>query len=321
MTFTAFILIPSLCVLSLLIGSSSMNVRTLIDGLLFYNIDSSQIVYSLRLPRLLLCILAGISLSISGFLMQTVSQNKLVSPSMIGLVDGALLGVVIARYFSWHFVLATPLSAVMGSLFTIALVYGLAALIPNGFIKTRFVLLGIVISNIVGSLANLLSVKISFFQESNLYFLGTVSDASWWDVLLILASILVVLPFFIYLLSQLDGFFLDEDLLYGLGKPVKQIKILAFLVATLLSAVTISVVGKINFVGLIVPNMAYFFRENKVINQLWMTIIISAELMLVSDLLSKLIRYPYETPISFVISFIGIPFFFYILKKQGGENA
>lgn len=317
----SFILIPILCICSLLIGSSSVSLKVLTSGLFFENLKNSEIIYGLRMPRLLLTILIGCTLSISGFLMQTVSQNKLVSPSMIGIIDGALMGIVLSQFFNITFPFAAPISAILGALITVSFVYIIAAVIPGGFIKTRFVLIGIIISNIIGSFANLLSIKLSFFQEANLFFLGSVSNAKWWDVNVVFLSIILTIIPLIYLLTQLDGFYLSEELLHSLGKPVKFIKILAFIVATILSAVSISVVGKISFIGLIVPNIVYLFKQNSPTKQLFLNIIISIYFMLISDILSKIIRYPYETQIAFVISFIGIPFFFYIIKKQGGLNA
>ncbi len=316
---TAF-LIPLLCMGSLLIGSSSISFKVLMDGLLFRDAKSANLVYELRMPRLLLTIMVGYSLSISGFLMQTVSKNKLVSPSMVGIIDGALMGVVLSQLWNLNFSFVTPIAAILGALITVGFVYCIAGAIPGGFVKTRFVLIGIIVSNVIGSLANLISIKLSFFQEANLFFLGTVSNAKWWDVNTVLISILITAIPLVYLLTQLNGFYLNEDMLHSLGKPVKLIKILSFTVASILSAVSISVVGKINFVGLIIPNIVYMFRITSPAKQLFLNTIISMYFMLISDILSKLIKYPYETQISFVISFIGIPFFFYIIKKQGDQN-
>lgn len=313
-------LIPLLCACSLLIGSSSISFRLLMDGLLFRDVKSASLVYELRMPRLLLTMLVGYSLSVSGFLMQTVSKNKLVSPSMVGIIDGALMGVVLGQLWNLNFSFVTPVSAILGALTAVGIVYFIAAVIPGGFVKTRFVLIGIIVSNVIGSLANLISIKLSFFQEANLFFLGTVSNAKWWDVNTVLISILVTSVPLIYLLTQLEGFYLSEEMLHSLGKPVKLIKILAFTVASILSAVSISVVGKINFVGLIIPNIVYMFKVSSPVKQLFLNMIISVYFMLISDILSKLVKYPYETQISFVISFIGIPFFFYIIKKQGAKN-
>lgn len=318
--FWSILIIPILCLLSLLIGSSSVSPKVLIEGLFMKNSKNVELVYGLRMPRLILTILIGSTLSISGYLMQTVSQNKLVSPSMVGIIDGALMGIVLGQFFNLNIPFITPLSAIFGALITVAFVYLIAAVIPGGFVKTRFVLIGIIVSNIIGSFANLLSIQMSFFQEANLFFLGTVSNAKWWDVNIVLISIGIVFIPLVYLLTQLDGFYLSEEILYSLGKPVKRIKIMAFVVATILSAVSISVVGKINFIGLIVPNIVYLFRENSPRKQLFLNILISVYFMLVADILSKIIRYPYETQIAFVISFIGIPFFFYIIKKQGGSK-
>ncbi|MGT2637500.1 FecCD family ABC transporter permease [Streptococcus ratti] len=311
---------PILFIVSLLIGSSSIDWQVLYKGLFFKDAASQQIIYDFRLPRLLIVILAGLSLSLSGYLMQTVAHNRLASPSMLGLVDGALLGVVLSKIFKFTFFLATPLLAILGSLLTIGLIYLLASLVADGFGKTKLILIGIMIGNLVGSVASLLALRINFFSDSFIFFLGTVSDVSWWDVLLLLSSLLLCLPLLIYLVPQLAGFALGDDMLYGLGKPVKQIKLLAFLLATILSATTVSVVGKLNFIGLIVPNIVYLLKENRISKQLLLNILVSLELMIVSDILSKLIRYPYETPLAFVISLVGIPFFFYILRTQGGKE-
>lgn len=253
--------------------------------------------------------------------MQMVAHNRLASPSMLGLVDGALLGVVVAKYFKWNTIVMMPLLAIIGSLLTIGLVYTLAGLVPNGFSKNRLILLGILMGNVVGALASLLALKISFFSDASIFLLGTVSDSSWWDVILVFSGILISLPCLVYLLPNLSGFSLGDELLYGLGKPVKRLKLLSFLVAAILSATAVSVVGKVNFVGLIIPNMVYLFKESQISRQFILTLIMSIEVMVLADIFSKVIRYPYETPLAFVISLIGIPFFFYILKRQGGQHV
>lgn len=252
--------------------------------------------------------------------MQTVSQNRLVSPSMLGLVDGALLGLVVAKAFDQQAPWQLALSSIVGAFLALGLVFGLASLVTGGFIKTRLVLIGIIVGNIINSLANLIAYRSSIFQQSSLYFLGSVSNTTWQQTLIVLGIILAVTPFLIYLLPQLEGFYLDEEVLQGIGKPVRQIKIMTFLLAALLSAVTISIVGKISFVGLIVPNIVYLFKQKGVIRQFFLTALVGLVLILVADIGSKVIRYPYETPLSFVVSLIGLPFFFWIIKRQGGQH-
>lgn len=316
----AVLLLPVLMFLSLLIGSSSVSLSVLTEGLLLQNPDSSQIIYSIRLPRLVMTLLTGVSLALSGWVMQTVSQNRLASPSMLGLVDGALLGVVIAKSLGMVSPMQLPFFAILGAFLVLALVFLMARLIPGGFVKTRLVLIGIVVGNIVSSLANLIAYKSSIFQQASLYFLGTVTDTTWQQVLLPLIALLVALPIFAYLLPQLDGFFLDEEVLQGLGKPVKRLRFWAFILAAVLSSVIISVVGKISFVGLIVPNIIYLFKEKSIVKQFLLTGLLGALLIVVADIGAKVIRYPYETPLSFVVSLIGLPFFFWIIKKQGVDR-
>lgn len=249
--------------------------------------------------------------------MQTVSQNRLASPSMLGMVDGALMGMVLAKWLGVVGSLPKSLWAISFALLTLGLVYIIASLIPGGFVKTRLVLIGIVVGHLVGSLANIVAYQMSVFQDASFFFTGTTADASWSDVGLLGAAVLVSLPVLFYLLPQLTGFYLSEDLLRSQGKPVTQIKLLAVLVASVLSAVAISVLGKISFVGLIVPNMVYLIGAQKIWQQFLLTAECGLLLMVVADVLSKLIRYPYETPISFVISLIGLPFFFWLIRKQG----
>ncbi|MBM7635671.1 iron complex transport system permease protein [Streptococcus saliviloxodontae] len=283
--------------------------------------SASQLVYQLRLPRLLLTLLTGFAVSVSGFLMQKVSQNNLASPSMLGLVDGAVLGLVLAKFLGISSSLLLAVFSIGFSLLSLAVVYGIAALVPGGFLKTRLVLIGIVVGNVIGSLANLFAYQMSFFQEVSLYFVGSVTDATWLDVWLMLGTCLLVVPFLVYLLPQLEGFYLEEEVLKGLGMPVYRLKIIAFLLATCLSAVAVSLVGKLGFVGLIVPNLVGLLKIKGVVSQFMMTSLFGVILLLVADILAKLIRYPYETPISFVISLLGLPFFFWLLKRNGGRHV
>lgn len=312
--------LPIFLFLSMIIGSSSIGIKVLWEGLSFQNADSSQIVYGIRMPRLVMTLLTGLTLSLSGWMMQTVSQNRLASPSMLGLVDGALLGVVIGKSLKIVDPMQLPLFAIVGGFLVLGLVFLLAKLIPGGFIKMRLVLVGIIIGNIVSSLANIIAYKSSIFQQASLYFLGTVTDTTWQQTLFPLGALLLSIPLLVYLIPQLEGFFLDEELLKGIGKPVGRIKIFAFILSAILSAVTISVVGKISFVGLIVPNIVYLLKEKSIFRQFIITGLLGCLVILIADIGAKLIRYPYETPLSFVVSLIGLPFFFWIIKKRGGSH-
>lgn len=313
-------LLPLLACISLIVGSSGIRLDVFYQGITLQDLDSSQIIYDIRMPRLILTLLTGVTLALSGFLMQTVSQNRLASPSMLGLVDGALLGVVIAKSLDFQSSWQLSLFSILGAFLTMGLVFLIASFIRGGFIKTRLILLGIILGNLLNSLANIIAYKSSIFQQSSLYFLGTTANTSWSQVILLLGVVLICLPLLLYLLPQLEGFFLDEELLQGMGKPVRQIKTLTFLLAALLSAVTISIVGKISFLGLIVPNIVYLFKARKLKQQFLLTCLLGMNLILLADIGSKLIRYPYETPLSFVVSLLGLPFFFWIIKHRGGQN-
>lgn len=289
------------------------------DGLLKLDLNSAQVIYEIRVPRLVITLLTGLTLSLSGWLIQKVSQNRLASPSMLGLVDGALLGVVVAKYFKVTDPVSLPFYAIIGSFLVLGLVFLLARLISGVLVKTRLVLIGIIVGNVVSSVANIIAYQSSTFQQSSLYFLGNVTDMTWTQVLIPFVALLLSIPFFLYLIPQLDGFFLDRYLLNGIGKPVEHIRIVSFILSAVLSAVTISVVGKISFVGLIIPNIVYLFRLKRIWSQFFMTGFLGCFVLVAADLLAKLLHYPYETPLSFVVSLIGLPFFFWIIKHQGAE--
>ncbi len=282
------------------------------------------ILFSFRLPRMVLSILVGAGLAMSGALIQGVTKNALADPGLLGINAGAGLMVVLYVVFfgskSLGSVMALPFLALIGGGATAILIYVLAFRRHEGVAPLRLVLMGIAVQAGINALMTVLVIKL---DDAQFDFVaswqgGTIWGSNWRYVLSLLPWLLILLPYAFYKSRVLDVLSLGTDTAGGLGASVtrEQRKLLAVSVALAASCVAVS--GSISFVGLIAPHLARRLVGPRHGRLLPVCALVGGVLLSVSDTIARTIVQPSEIPTGIVAAAVGAPYFLYLLAKNKG---
>jgi len=284
-----------------------------------------SIIIDQRLPRIIIAVIIGASLAVSGALMQALFHNPLADPYIIGVSAGASLGAVVAMVgIGSAFYVTSPfinnnivvLLSFIGGIISAILVYIIAR--KNGKVSVATLLLtGIAIGGMMQALTTfiMLQQQTTDLKSIMTRLMGSFSTASWSDVLVILpfAVIGVFLTFLIT--KQLDILSLGDDEAHHLGINVKVIRTIILVIATLLASISVALFGIIAFVGLIVPHISRLLMGPKHKLLITCSIFLGAILLIWSDAIARSIIPAKEIPIGIITSVIGSIFFLYLLKK------
>ncbi|MFQ5703141.1 MAG: FecCD family ABC transporter permease [Gemmatimonadales bacterium] len=275
------------------------------------------IVRDLRLPRVLLAFLVGGGLAVTGAALQALVRNPLADPYLLGLSGGAGLGAVLAIVLHAGGPWAIPLSALVGALLAIALVYRLA-LVTGGVLDARVLLLGGVV---VGAFAaSIMGAIISVspapeVRNAFLWMLGGFDGASW-QALTVFGAYALVPIVVIYRQSRpLDLLSLGEEPAQFLGADVERLKRILYVAASLLTAAAVSVSGIIGFVGLVVPHAIRIVWGHTHRSLLPAAFLLGGTLLVLADAVARTVFAPLTLPVGVVTALIGVPVFVLLVRK------
>ncbi|NLY62718.1 MAG: iron chelate uptake ABC transporter family permease subunit [Erysipelothrix sp.] len=310
------VLIIVLAFISLSIGNMEFSWIDLI------NLDSSAInvFITSRFPRLVAVLLTGIGLSISGLILQQLVRNKFVSPSTTATANSARLGIMVSL------VLLPQLTTVTRSLFAFAF-----ALAGTGLfvwmiqrIKLKDViftpLIGMMLGTVIDSITTFLALHFDVLQVLNGYMIGsfTLTIKGRYELLYLLIPVILITYAYARYFNIAA---LGEDYASNLGLNYKKILVVGIMIVSLNSAVIISTIGNIAFVGLIIPNLVSIRYGDKIDSTITITALMGSIFLLAADIISRLIIYPYEIPISLTVGVIGsIIFLILILRRNKNEK-
>ena len=311
--------------LGLGVGSYATSYGFILKALRHYDpTDPAQLVLvQLRLPRLLLAWLAGASLALSGYLLQTLVTNPLADPYLLGTASGASLGAIVAYLFYPALTLGglylPPLAALAGGLLATVLVVAIGS--RRGRVRPAPLLLGGVA---VGALAAALGSLIIFLKadQGNLqavvfWAFGSFERAGWVGLELpaiVLTSSLILLFF---LQKDLSLLLLGEERAQALGLPVARLRWLLLGLVAALTGGVVALCGPIGFVGLVVPHLTRGLLGTTGPLNLVGCAVLGGGFLLACDLLARLLYPPAGLPVGLVTALLGVPFFVYLLKKDG----
>ena len=309
--------VAMLLLIDILIGMSDIGIKEIIDSIISYSGSKQDlIIRTVRLPRVLLCILIGASMAISGLIMQNLTRNPLASPQILGINSGATLSVVVIMVF---FPLLGYKAKILGA-FLGAGVIGLFVHVI-GTVKNlsplKITLVGISIQLFLSSITK----SIMLFNESKtsdlvFWMIGGVHHAQFIHIMAILPWFILSIVLTILISNSMDTLKMGDSVAISLGENVKLTKTVATIVVILLSSSSIAIAGPISFIGLITPHIisklgGRNFRQNFILCGIY-----GANLLLLSDIISKILKYPYESPVGIVTSFIGAVFYIFLANKE-----
>jgi iron complex transport system permease protein len=275
---------------------------------------AQTILWDLRLPRVMIALLVGSALGVSGALLQGMLGNGLADPFLLGISAGAGLAAVglisLGSLTSW-----VPLAAWIGGIATTTVVYGLART-PSGLPVERLILAGVAISALFGALSStLLLMADDRVQLALNWLIGSLNGRSWPEVKVVGPYILLGLGASLTLTRALNLLSLGEEMAVGLGLRLARTRLLIGGVATLLAAASVSVSGLIGFVGLVVPHIVRQWVGQDYRWVLPLSALVGATLLSGADLISR--QGPVELPVGIVTALTGAPFFAWLLYQRG----
>ena len=279
-----------------------------------------DIIWNLRLPRVLLAGLVGAALSLAGATYQGLFRNPLADPYLIGVSQGAALGAVLGFLIpvaSVGFMLGiVPLMSFLGALGSVVIVYGLAR-VGRTLPLSTLILAGVALGALLGAIVSYLTLTAGQMARGILFWLSGSFAASQWREVWIVAPVVIVTGLVLLLFSRsLNILQLDEEQAQQLGVNVEALKIVMLAVATLVTATAVSFVGIIGFVGIIVPHTVRLVWGPDYRFLLPLSMVCGAILLILADLLARTINAPSEIPVGIITAIAGAPFFLYILRRR-----
>lgn len=272
-------------------------------------------IMQLRLSRVILGIFAGGILAFCGGVLQGLFGNPLVEPYTLGSASGAALGGSIGILL---FGTISPLFAFFGSLGVGFFVFTVAR-IEGGLLRDRLILAGVVMSFLCSSLVMIIMVMGGRELYEILYllmgYLGIIINAENRLFIILMIVLSAVLMLFLYRYHrELDIISQGLETAAGLGIDIQKFSVIIFLITSLLIGLTVSLVGAIGFVGLVIPHISKLLFGPKHLYNLPASFILGATFLLLADTVSRIITV-YELPVGVVTSLIGVPFFIYLYRK------
>lgn len=297
--------------LSVFIGVSNVSPLDL------FNLTETQkqVLLVSRIPRLISIIIAGMSMSIVGLIMQQLSRNRFVSPTTAGTLDSARLGILVSMMI---FTAASPLQKML-----VAFVFALLGtlLFMKILEKVKFKdavfipLIGLMLGNIISSISTFFAYQNDLIQNMSSWLQGDFSMIMTGNYELMFVT--VPLLFIAYLYANkftIAG--MGEDFSKSLGLNYRQVVNVGLIISALVTASVVLAVGIIPFLGLIIPNVVVIYQGDHLKNTLVHTALLGAVFVLFCDIVGRMIIYPYEIPISLTVGVIGSGIFIYLLMRR-----
>lgn len=322
-SYVLLALIVVTAISSMGLGYSSISYDRLLPAILGQGTFKEEfILFSIRLPRILITVLAGMALALSGAILQSVTRNDLADPGIIGINSGA--GVAIAVFFLFipvevgAFAYLLPLVAFGGALLTAILIYAFSYSGSTGLQPIRLVLVGIGFSM---ALSGFMIVLISSAEPEKVDFIanwlaGSIWGADWPFIIAVLPWLLVLIPFTLYKANRLNILGLSDPVAVGIGISLEKERLVLLLAAVALAASAVSVTGGIAFIGLMAPHIAKAIVGPRHQLFLPLAILIGGWLLLFADTIGRNLLEPSGIPAGIMAALIGAPYFIYLLLRK-----
>ena len=329
----AALLLGAAVVLSLMVGSFSLPsgsiLRSLLDHLPFISIDdglderAEAILWQVRMPRIVLGVIVGATLSAAGAAYQGVFRNPLADPYLLGAGAGAGLGATLAIAYGpdsagW-IVDPLPLAAFVGAIVGVVLAYVLGYSVRSGRTAVTLILAGVAVAAFLTAAQTFLQQRNSeTLREVYGWILGSLATSSWAEVRLVLPYVVIALAVVFLGRRLMDVLAVGDVEASSLGVQPGRVRLVLVAFATLGTAAVVAVSGLIGFVGIIVPHTIRLLTGTSYRIVVPLSILVGGAFLVIADLIARTVQAPYEVPIGVVTAFIGAPFFAVVLRKSKG---
>ena len=310
-------------ILSILYGAKHIDFTVAWDALFHFepgNVDHSIIRIS-RLPRVIGALLVGAYLAISGALMQGLTRNYLASPSIMGVSDGAAFVITLCMVInpgmsSFLMIFYSMIGSALGA----CIVFGFGSFIPNGLSPVRLAIIGSVIGTFLSSLSAAIASYFQVSQNVSFWYNARLHQIDPAILKMAIPCGLVGIILALYISKSITILSLGDEISINLGERTQLVKVITIISVVCLTGTAVALVGKIGFVGLIIPHITRFLVG---VDYKWVIPcagVIGGVFLALCDVISRFVNYPFETPIGVVTALIGIPFFLYLIRTRGGDQ-
>ncbi|MCC2377232.1 iron ABC transporter permease [Bacillus wiedmannii] len=321
MSLTILCLIGSLF-LAIAFGAKDIHVETVWAAVFDYNpnLTQHQIIYELRLPRVIGAAVVGAAFAVAGAVMQGVTRNPLADAGVLGINAGAMFVVALSFAFFPHM----PYSYLMivsfiGAVLSTVLIFIIGSATSGGLTPMRLTIAGAVMAALLHSLSSGVAIYYDLSQDLAFWYAGGVAGVKWEHLKFLVPIILITILFATVIGRSISLISMGDDVATNLGVKTNRTRILGMIIVVILAGVSVSAVGSIGFVGLVIPHIA---RKLVGVNYrliIPMSALLGAMLIVLADLGARTVNPPKELAIGIMVALVGVPFFLYIARKVGRE--
>ncbi|EPZ0456732.1 iron ABC transporter permease [Bacillus sp. CD3-5] len=321
MSLTIICLIGSIF-LAVAFGAKDIHLQTVWTAVFDYNpkLTQHQIIYELRLPRVIGAAIVGAAFAVAGAVMQGVTRNPLADAGVLGINAGAMFVVALSFAFFPHM----PYSYLMivsfiGAVLSTVLIFIIGSATSGGLTPMRLTIAGAVMAALLHSLSSGIAIYYDLSQDLAFWYAGGVAGVKWEHLKFLVPIILITIVFATVLGRSISLISMGDDVATNLGVKTNRTRILGMIIVVILAGVSVSAVGSIGFVGLVIPHIA---RKLVGVNYrliIPMSAFLGAMLLVLADLGARTVNPPKELAIGIMVALVGVPFFLYIARKVGRE--
>ncbi|CAH2463720.1 FecCD family ABC transporter permease [Bacillus mycoides] len=325
--FISFMSLTILCLmgsifLAVAFGAKDIHLQTVWAAVFDYNpkLTQHQIIYELRLPRVIGAAVVGAAFAVAGAVMQGVTRNPLADAGVLGINAGAMFVVALSFAFFPHM----PYSYLMivsfiGAVLSTVLIFIIGSATSGGLTPMRLTIAGAVMAALLHSLSSGIAIYYDLSQDLAFWFAGGVAGVKWEHLKLLVPIILITIVFATVLGRSISLISMGDDVATNLGVKTNRTRILGMIIVVILAGVSVSAVGSIGFVGLVIPHIARKLVDVNYRLIIPMSALLGAMLLVLADLGARTVNPPKELAIGIMLALVGVPFFLYIARKVGSE--
>lgn len=310
------VLILALVVLiftSMNVGTLKVTPLQLYQGLFVAYDDTVATIYDLRFPRMVIAILAGAAIAVSGTLFQAVLRNPLADPGIIGIASGASLAAIAITAFVPTLFYLAPMGAFVGGLVAFALVYGLSW--RGGLSPLRIILVGVAVNAVFTGIMSVIDT-LSGGNATGVAAIvnGNITMKTWADVHTLVGYVILGLVLALAVVKRCNLLALEDKTIRNLGINVDGSRMFISVVAVLLASISTAVAGVVAFIGLLVPHIGRILvgSDHRVLVPF--SILFGAFTFLLADTIGRTVAAPYELSAAVIMAIVGGPFFILLLR-------
>ncbi|MEI7236914.1 ABC transporter permease [Pectobacterium brasiliense] len=304
------VFLACMIVVSLFVGAGQLNMQAV-----WNDPEMRDIFFISRVPRTLALLLAGSAMSVAGLIMQLLTQNRFVEPSLAGTTQSASLGLLVVMIVVPGATIFTKM--VVASLFALAGTFLFMMLLQRIVLKSALVvpLVGIMLGAVISSITTFGAMYFDLLQALGSWESGDFSGVlqGRYELLWLVGALTLVAC---WIADRFTVAGMGREFSVNVGLNYRQVMMMGLSIIAIVSGVVVVVVGSLPFIGLIVPNLISMMMGDNVRKTIPWVCLLGGGLVLCCDIISRVIRYPFEIPVSVILGVIGAAVFLLLLLSQ-----